>query len=663
MKSTSVSKRNLAALLAAFAALGTSSLFAQTTTLNWDADGGAGVGGTGAWDTTSTLWNTAGSGAANTIWTTGSGNSGYAANFGGTAGTVTVQGGGITTGILGSGNGSALNFDTGGYILSGGKITIDNTGGSNDRSMFRFNTAAGATTIINNAIDFIPHDLAAGGYNRLVQVRANDSITTFNGAFNIINSTGGFHRLDILNANNVTGALVNLNGVIGDAASAPAQTQLRISSGGATIANLTTRLNAVNLYEGGTIASGKVLVAVDSTGTSGSGGAFGANSSAGVSFGTGGYAALSTVSVLTDAAVTVNNSFNVGNTGISAVTLGGNSANTSIFGGNVDVSGANSANLAGQKIALQAVSGGTVTFSGLITDGADTRGIDKIGAGTVILSRAAGNTIDGSVNVVIGTLLVNNTSGSGTGTGAVTVGSAAGTLTGAAANATTNGSRFVNVTSTAGMVVGQTITGTGIAAGTFVEQIRSGTQIILSQNANSSANNQTLTLAASDATLGGSGFITGLVTTASSTSTITPGNGGAGTFALSGGLNAAAGATFKFELGTTSDLLALGAGVFTGSTAAGGLTFEFTNISGFAAATPYTLSSFASSTGLDYTDLTASIVPSGFMLDSSFGTGGFQINSGNLQVQFTTVPEPSTAALIGLGVLGMVAARRRRRSA
>jgi fibronectin-binding autotransporter adhesin len=456
------------------------SLLAQTTVLNWDADGAAGVGGTGAWDTTNTLWNTAGSGAANIIWTTGTGASGFAANFSGTGGTVTVQAGGITTGVLAAGNASALNFDAGGYTITGGKITIDNTGGGNDRSFLRF--ASGTTTTINNAIDIIPSALGGGTFNRLLQARVNNSTITLGGEINILGTTAGTHTLDFINGGGATGVRYNLDGAIGDAAGA-AVTRVRIGSTAANdLRDFTVRLSGANTFTGGISGKGKMLVANNSAlGTTGM--SFGGD-------GQGGSGAL-----LTDGAVTIANNISSGNSAVSAITIGGNSAHVSSFAGNVDLSG-NTAGLAGAKIGLQAVSGGEVTFSGLINDGAATIGMDKFGAGTVILSRAAGNTIDGPVNVVNGTLIVTGTAG--TGTGVVTVGSAAGSL---AAGATTNGSTLATVTTTAGMVIGQTIAGTNIPVGTYVEQIKNTTTIVLSQNATGTASGLTLSLAASNATL------------------------------------------------------------------------------------------------------------------------------------------------------------------
>lgn len=631
------------------------STLAQTTVLNWDADGAAGLGGTGAWDTTSTLWNTAGSGAANSIWTTGTGASGFAANFGGAAGTVTVQAGGITTGVLAAGNQSALNFDAGGYTITGGKITIDNTGGGNDRSFLRF--ASGNTTAINNAIDITPSALGSGTFNRLVQARVNNSTITLGGAINIIGTTAGTHTLDFITGGGATGVRLNLDGAIGDAAGA-AVTRVRIASNAPNdMRDLTVRLSAANTFTGGISGKGKMLVANNSAlGTGGMtiGGDGGAGSGA----------------LLTDAAVTIGNTVGSGNSGVTAITIGGNSAHVSSFTGNVDLA-TNTAGLTNSKIGLQAVSGGEVTFSGLINDGASTIGMDKFGAGTVVLSRAAGNTVDGAVNIVNGTLLANNTSGSATGTGALTVGSAAGSLSG---GATTNGSTLATVNSTAGMVIGQTITGTNIAGGTYVEQIKNGTTIILSHNATGTASGLTFSLAASNGILGGSGIISGS-TTVLSGSSIAPGAsaGTIGTLTFDGATSGTAmgtfstGATFSFDLNATSvtsDTIALTNG------AAGDFVFN-NNVINFSVT-----GSLISGQSYTLFDGTANDQFSGLTVDGSNRiTGGLNFTGLSEDfapnsylslvggdIVFTAVPEPATWALLAGALTAMLAIRRRHRA-
>ncbi len=76
-----------------------------------------------------------------------------------------------------------------------------------------------------------------------------------------------------------------------------------------------------------------------------------------------------------------------------------------------------------KTLKLSADTGSTFTVNGAMTtsNGTDTLNVQKIGAGTVKLNSASGSSYTGTTTVTTGTLLINNTSGSGTGTGAVTV--------------------------------------------------------------------------------------------------------------------------------------------------------------------------------------------------------------------------------------------------
>jgi autotransporter-associated beta strand protein len=114
--------------------------------------------------------------------------------------------------------------------------------------------------------------------------------------------------------------------------------------------------------------------------------------------------------------------FGNGNLDISAHDFPGVTVGSIEGSGNVFL-GANNLTLGSNNL--------NTTFSGVIQDGGgflgDTGGsLSKIGSGKLVLSNA--NTYTGGTTVNAGTLLVNNTSGSGTGTGAVHVN--AGTLSG-----------------------------------------------------------------------------------------------------------------------------------------------------------------------------------------------------------------------------------------
>jgi hypothetical protein len=79
---------------------------------------------------------------------------------------------------------------------------------------------------------------------------------------------------------------------------------------------------------------------------------------------------------------------------------------------------------------LRSTTSGTLNVSGNINDQAKAATVaigngSFVNSGTVNLSRASGNDYDGTTTVNSGTLMVSNTSGSATGTGAVSVGSGA----------------------------------------------------------------------------------------------------------------------------------------------------------------------------------------------------------------------------------------------
>ncbi|MDP9173513.1 MAG: autotransporter-associated beta strand repeat-containing protein, partial [Planctomycetota bacterium] len=126
-------------------------------------------------------------------------------------------------------------------------------------------------------------------------------------------------------------------------------------------------------------------------------------------------------------AFTIGDATTIDNTSGGAITLSNNNAQT--WGGDFTFSGANSLNLGTGAVTLGASSivtaiASTLTEGGIIS-GAFS--LTKAGAGTLALSGA--NTFSGGDVINAGTELINNASGSGAGTGAVTV-NASGTLGG-----------------------------------------------------------------------------------------------------------------------------------------------------------------------------------------------------------------------------------------
>lgn len=102
----------LAAAFTAFAPFASAvTLYWDGTSTNADANGGAGT-----WDTTTSNWDDAPTGGLDVTWLAPSSGDDDAF-FGGVAGTVTVDAGGITV--------NDLTFATSGYTISGGALTLD----------------------------------------------------------------------------------------------------------------------------------------------------------------------------------------------------------------------------------------------------------------------------------------------------------------------------------------------------------------------------------------------------------------------------------------------------------------------------------------------------------------------------------------------------------
>jgi len=178
--------------------------------------------------------------------------------------------------------------------------------------------------------------------------------------------------------------------------------------------------NSGNTYASRTVvAAGTLLVGGDAGPTTG---VLGANT--GMSLGD--FSGKS-VGAMTDGAYTVGKAITLAdirlgtepaNTTANTWTLGGKQAVASSFTGNI----APSSLAYSARLNLSQVAGGTATFSGVIAANPNityVADVAKIGAGTVVLSGA--NTYDGTTAVTAGTLLANNTTGSATGAGLVSV--------------------------------------------------------------------------------------------------------------------------------------------------------------------------------------------------------------------------------------------------
>ncbi len=165
------------------------------------------------------------------------------------------------------------------------------------------------------------------------------------------------------------------------------------------------------------------------------------------------------------------------------------------------------------------------------------------------------------------------------------------------------------------------------------------------------------------ATLAGTGTLTGATNasvTIASGGTLSPGNSGAGILNLSlsgtGKLSFASGALLSMDAG---DRIAFSLAGDWLSVASGAI---FNPTGGWQAGVAYTLFDGLTVDPTTVWTLSESAISQGYALDTSFGTDGFLLTGDELQVKFTTIPEPSTVVLFSLcGLLFLL--RRKRRAA
>jgi fibronectin-binding autotransporter adhesin len=150
-------------------------------------------------------------------------------------------------------------------------------------------------------------------------------------------------------------------------------------------------------------------------------------------------------------------------------------------------------------------------------------------------------------------------------------------------------------------------TGTQILSGTNTYYNGSGTivsnGVLLANNTTGSATGTGAVSVKTNATLGGTGAVNGLVTVASG-GILTPGAGTNGTLTLNGGLTLNAGVALNYALGATTGKLRITGGTFTGTTGTGGVSVTLSMAAGFVKNQPYTLIDWtgATASGVDLTD-------------------------------------------------------------
>jgi autotransporter-associated beta strand protein len=261
--------------------------------------------------------------------------------------------------------------------------------------------------------------------------------------------------------------------------------------------------------------------------------------------------------------------------------------------------------------------GGNITLSGIVSG---SYGLTLVSSGAKVLALSNnGNSYTGATTVTTGTLQLGaaNVVPDGVGKGDVTVNGtldmhgvsetinglngsgavdnsvvAATTITVGNNNATSSFSGALKNTSLSLALV-KTGTGTLTLSGT-TSTYSGGTTIsggtLLATNASGSATGTAGVAVNAGGTLAGTGFIGGLVTVANNaTAVISPGNGGAGTLTLSGGITLNANSTLSYTIGASTPVIAVNAGnlALTG-------TLNVTAAAGFATGT-YTIMTYTGS--------------------------------------------------------------------
>lgn len=358
------------------------------TNLYWDANGTSGTGGSGTWQNGgSAFWNSSISGSGTlSAWNNANLDNAF---FNGTAGAVTVSG---TVKF------SNIQFDTGGYSLSGG--TLAAALGVSSTTFFKYETGASDLTIASD----LSMDITGSSAGNIPYHIRNKTTSKLELSGNIVvnsDSTGGARFVSL---QNTAAGTIKLSGNVSYVTNS--RVSLYFGYDDASSSSGTYIVSGSNtLGETSAVARGIVLVENNN--------AF--NGSPSIRIGTSETDAGNSASLLTNGAYTISQDILLGRGTTATRTIGGNTANVSTFSGAL-----NFENVAG-SINLTAASNGRVDFSGLINDGTASSSIQKTGAGTVRLTRSAGNTYDGGTTVSSGSLLLMNSTGSATGTGAVSV--------------------------------------------------------------------------------------------------------------------------------------------------------------------------------------------------------------------------------------------------
>ena len=268
----------------------------------------------------------------------------------------------------------------------GGGIYVGNGGSTNTAAALLIADLDGGTAV-GKAISVNAGDGLAN--TRLIGAMNTSGTNTFGG--NIVRDASGNRAVTLAQTG---GGTVDFNGTISGDHKVLIEGPGIVRMGGVNTYAANTEINSGQLHvkEGAVIASAGSRVYVGNGGTPGTA------------------AGLFIADV--DGGTTVGQGLRVNPGQDANRTIGGlNVSGTNTFGGAIDMSGSGD-----RSATLHAQSGGTVRFEGVLSGGG---GVTTAGGGVVDLREA--NTYEGGTIVAGGTLRVNNATGSGTGSGSVTV--------------------------------------------------------------------------------------------------------------------------------------------------------------------------------------------------------------------------------------------------
>jgi len=605
--------------------------------------------------------NTAATTSLNRLWLSGtisgSGNIVYSA--------------GVDVGVGTSGSGLILtgtNSFTGGVILaqSGSQtgIPVLEIGSDTALGTGTFNIggagikggavqATGAARTISNALTLSSNN--AGDIGNGSGSRFQGSLDlTFTGPVSITTAIGSVITVTNTGLTTFSGAISGTNGLT-------------------LVGGQRLQLSGPSTYTGiTTVSNGTLLVGGNAPSSLRSGGVSGALGNEFSAVVVGVAAGTTPIALLTNAAISIDRDVSVVATASNTTTLGGNSANTSIFSGGVTLA---------KAVTLSQVASGAVTFSGNVT-GAFTATLD--GAGTVnVIASASGNTSNANYTVATGgnrSIGGSFTSSAGTYSGTVTLNKDL-TLTSASGgqvNFSGNITGGSNVTVGGGGIVGYSTATAKTYTGTTT--INANTTLLVGISSvvtGSYTGGGAFTV---NGTLGGHGSITAAVGVGTG-GILSPGSS-VGTLSVVGNVTLNTGSTFVWEIDNGQTPTGFGSAVtlgesntafqdllaITGSlTTSGTVGFTLAQLgAGSVTLDPNQFYSFTVATttaGADLTGLTGS-VGGGNLLSGTLGTdfasyqtanGASSVqlvaNGNNVFLNLTPIPEPHHILLICVGVL------------